>query len=70
MTEGVDCAPRNVTLANATLTVYAGDTAIATVEAPAFGEDGTLTVKLDEAYTPGATSTLSVSLTLKEASAP
>ncbi len=70
MTEGVDCAPRNVTLANATLTVYANGTAIATVPAPVFGEDGTLTVKLDEAYTPGATSTLSVSLTLKEASAP
>ena len=62
MTEGVDCAPRNVTLANATLTVYADGTAIATVEAPAFGKDGTLTVTLGEAYTPGATSTLSVSL--------
>ena len=70
MTEGVDCAPRNVTLANATLTVYAGGTAIATVPAPAFGKDGTLTVTLGEAYTPGATSTLSVSLSLKEASAP
>ena len=70
MTEGMDCAPRNVTLANATLTVYAGDTAIATVEAPAFGKDGTLTVTLGKAYTPGATSTLSVSLSLKEASAP
>ena len=69
MTEGVDCVPRNVTLANATLTVYADDTAIATVEAPAFGEDGTLPVKLDEAYTPGATSTLSVRLSLTEASA-
>lgn len=70
MTEGVERAPRNVTLANATLTVYADGTPIATVEAPAFGEDGTLTVTLDEAYTPGATSTLSVSLSLKEAPAP
>lgn len=70
MTEGVERAPRNVTLANATLTVYADGTAIATVPAPAFGKDGTLTVTLGEAYTPGATSTLSVSLSLKEASAP
>ena len=70
MTEGVERAPRNVTLANATLTVHADGTAIATVPAPAFGEDGTLTVAPDEAYTPGATSTLSVSLSLKEAPAP
>lgn len=71
MTEGVERAPRNVTLANATLTVYADGTAIATVPAPAFGEDGTLTVTLGEAYTPGgATSTLSVRLSLKEAPAP
>ena len=69
MTEGVERAPRNVTLAAATLTVYADGTAIATVEAPAFGEDGTLTVTLGEAYTPGATSTLSVSLSLTEAPA-
>lgn len=70
MTEGVKRAPRNVTLANATLTVYADGDAIATVPAPAFGKDGTLTVTLGEAYTPGATSTLSVSLSLTEASAP
>lgn len=70
MTEGVERVPRNVTLANATLTVYADGTAIATDPAPAFGEDGTLTVTLGEAYTPGATSTLSVRLSLKEAPAP
>lgn len=70
MTEGVERAPRNITLANAILTVYADGTAIATVEAPAFGEDGTLTVTLGEAYTPDATSTLSVSLSLTEAPAP
>ena len=66
MTEGVDCAPRNVTLAKATLTVYADGTPIATVPAPAFGEDGTLTVTLGEAYTipETTTSTLSVSLSL------
>lgn len=72
MTEGVKPAPRNVTLANATLTVYAGGTAIATVPAPAFGEDGTLTVALGEAYTIPETTppTLSVRLTLTEAPAP
>ena len=70
MTEGVERAPRNVTLANATLTVYADGTPIATDPAPAFGEDGTLTVTLGEAYTPGATSTLSVRLSLTEAPAP
>ena len=70
MTEGVKRAPRNVTLANATLTVYADGTPIATVPAPVFGEDGTLTVKLDKAYPPGATSTLSVRLLLTEAPAP
>ena len=71
MTEGMDCAPRNVTLANATLTVYADGTAIATVPAPVFGEDGTLTVTLGEAYTIPETTppTLSVRLTLTEAPA-
>lgn len=72
MTEGVERAPRNVTLANATLTVYADGDAIATVEAPAFGEDGTLTVMPDETYTIPETTppTLSVRLTLTEAPAP
>ena len=71
MTEGVERAPRNVTLANATLTVYADGTAIATVKAPAFGKDGTLTVTLGEAYTIPETTppTLSVRLTLTEAPA-
>ena len=71
MTEGMDCAPRNVTLANATLTVYADGTVIATVPAPVFGEDGTLTVTLGEAYTIPETTppTLSVRLTLTEAPA-
>lgn len=71
MTEGVERAPRNVTLANATLTVYADGTAIATVPAPVFGEDGTLTVTLGEAYTIPETTppTLSVRLTLTEAPA-
>ena len=72
MTEGVERAPRNVTLANATLTVYADGTAIATVPAPAFGEDGTLTVTPASTYTIPETTppTLSVRLTLTEAPAP
>lgn len=72
MTEGVERAPRNVTLANATLTVYADGTAIATVPAPAFGEDGTLTVAPASTYTIPETTppTLSVRLSLTEASAP
>ncbi len=72
MTEGVERAPRNVTLANATLTVYADGTAIATVPAPAFGEDGTLTVAPASTYTIPETipPTLSVRLTLTEAPAP
>lgn len=72
MTEGVKRAPRNVTLANATLTVYADGDAIATVEAPAFGEDGTLTVTPASTYTIPETTppTLSVRLTLTEAPAP
>lgn len=72
MTEGVKRAPHNVTLANATLTVYADGAAIATVEAPAFGEDGALTVAPDETYTIPETTppTLSVSLSLTEAPAP
>lgn len=72
MTEGVERAPRNVTLANATLTVYADGTAIATVPAPAFGEDGSLTVTPASTYTIPETTppTLSVSLSLKEALAP
>ena len=71
MTEGVERAPRNVTLANATLTVYADGTAIATVPAPAFGEDGTLTVAPASTYTIPETipPTLSVRLTLTEAPA-
>lgn len=72
MTEGVKRAPRNVTLAKATLTVYADGTPIATVPAPAFGEDGTLTVAPAETYTIPETTppTLSVRLSLTEVSAP